>query len=234
MGNYFIEQHWSARLKYYLAQTQDWRESEKGLFEAEKISQASLKIVRAILFTHKFMRFGTPGEDLVAEAMDNVWKALPKFDPEFVNKKGKKTTLFNYISLTAKRSMMFQTIRDKKWRDLSYNGDFDDLREVRKEDKKHLYNIPIDDEKGKEKFKEILYKKIEVHWTKNKSDKMKKSYEVLMRILPEVLSVKTKTTLMKAIKKEYDVKTVYIRDLFKEIEALWPKYGYLNEPIEVI
>lgn len=73
------------------------------------------KVVSGVIYTHRF-QVHEPYEDCLSEGLEAVLKALPRFDPQFITSKGEKVKLFSYVSLTAKRSIMFYTLRQQKYR----------------------------------------------------------------------------------------------------------------------
>jgi hypothetical protein len=84
---------------------------------ATKIMTEVSKVVKGIIFTHRYTSF-EDYDDLFQTASLACWKALNKFDPLYVSKStGQRATTFNYFSLTAKRCLLFDTLRDKKNRD---------------------------------------------------------------------------------------------------------------------
>lgn len=75
------------------------------------------KLVRTIIFLYAYNRF-EPVDDLLQVGLENCIKSISSFNADYVNKRGKPTTLFNYFSLTAKRSMFFYTKRRQKHRNV--------------------------------------------------------------------------------------------------------------------
>jgi len=79
--------------------------------EIEYFWRKTTEVINGVIYTHRFQKYGCPFEDIQGVAIEAVLSALTRFNPEFINKEGKKTTLFNYISLVAKRSIMFYTLK---------------------------------------------------------------------------------------------------------------------------
>lgn len=79
-----------------------------------------LDLIRGIIFTHRLQRFA-PVEDCIAYATEAIIQALGRYDPNKILSSGKHPSLFNYLSLTAKRSIQFSTIKEKKHDVLSYD-----------------------------------------------------------------------------------------------------------------
>ena len=82
----------------------------------EKIFKEIGKIINGIIFTHRFTAWENY-DDLYQEATVACLKALPKFNPNFITSAGKRTTSFNYFSLTAKRCLKYYTMKNKSHRD---------------------------------------------------------------------------------------------------------------------
>ena len=82
--------------------------------EIEYFWRKTTEVINGVIYTHRFQKYGCPFEDIQGVAIEAVLAALTRFNPEFINKDGKKTTLFNYISLVAKRSIRFYTIKENK------------------------------------------------------------------------------------------------------------------------
>lgn len=108
-----------------------WKQEELK----EKIFKEIGKIINGIIFTHKFTAWDNY-DDLYQEAAEACIKALPKFNPNFITSNGTRATLFNYISLTAKRCLKFYTIKGKKHRDnlqiedYAFNLQYDDSNHI--------------------------------------------------------------------------------------------------------
>jgi len=91
---------------------------DKSTKEAKALAQLIMtevkKIVLAVIFRHKFQRFKVPIDELIQEGFEACFRAISKYNPDYITKKGKKTTSFNYFSLVAKRHLMFLTMRVNK------------------------------------------------------------------------------------------------------------------------
>lgn len=72
-----------------------------------------LALIKAIIFTHRFQRF-TSVEECESIAIEAIVQALGRYDPNKILPSGKQPSLFNYLSLTAKRSIQFSTINEYK------------------------------------------------------------------------------------------------------------------------
>ena len=119
MPKYFDEQIWQKIIVAYFKRDEEYKLSNQGRDEAYRIASQVRKIVRGTIFTHKFTMWMLY-DDLESSSMEAVWRALPKFDPTYVNTKGRKGTIFNYVSLTAKRVCRQITLHDRKHRETSY------------------------------------------------------------------------------------------------------------------
>ena len=117
MANYFDNDKVEGWILIYLDYPIEERKVDpEALYLREKIIVEVVKIVNAIIFTHKFTVW-EDYNDLQQEATEACIKALEKFNPNFITSKGVKATAFNYFSLTAKRCLKYYTIRNKKNRD---------------------------------------------------------------------------------------------------------------------
>lgn len=117
MANYFDNDKVTAWILLYLDYDPEERKvNEDALHLREKIVVEVVKIVNAIIFTHKFIVWDDYN-DLLQEASEACIKALEKFNPNYITSKGVKATAFNYFSLTAKRCLKYYTIRNKKNRE---------------------------------------------------------------------------------------------------------------------
>lgn len=115
--NYFDENKVRPWVEEYLKLPIETRKTtEPGKTLRNNITKEISNIVRAIIFTHRFIRFDDY-DDLYQNAMEACIKSLEKFDPTYVSKTTKKlATVFDYFSLTAKRCLIFITIRDQSRR----------------------------------------------------------------------------------------------------------------------
>jgi len=87
------------------------RQTREGCKLESEVVKSITEIVKAIVNTHKFYKF-MPYEDCMMTGLEGVLRSLDKFDPNYMSEKtGKRATYFNYISLTAKRTILFTTMR---------------------------------------------------------------------------------------------------------------------------
>lgn len=84
-----------------------------NLSDAEKkyFWDKTILVINGVIYTHQFIKFNCSFDDMQQEAILALITALPRFNPNYVNKQGKPTTLFNYTSLVAKRSIKFYTMK---------------------------------------------------------------------------------------------------------------------------
>jgi len=68
-------------------------------------------VIGGVINTHHLYRYGD-SDDLKSIAIEAVIAALERFDPYKVLKSGKKPSLFNFISMTAKNSIIYNTLKD--------------------------------------------------------------------------------------------------------------------------
>lgn len=123
MANYFDNDIVQGMVEQYLLFTPDERKINIAALDLrKKIMVEAGKIVNGIIFKHKFTVWDSY-DDLYQEALVAIMGALEKFNPNFITSKGIRATVFNYFSLTAKNSLKFFTMRNKKNRD---NSDIDD------------------------------------------------------------------------------------------------------------
>jgi hypothetical protein len=144
-NNYFHEQEMYQLWKIYPNHT-----PTQQLVFWNQISQ----VIKGVIFTAKLQRFESV-DDCFSMGMEAVLTALPKFDPTFISSKtNKPATLFNYISLTAKRAIIYGTIRQKRHRDVeSYEHHLDNGW-----DKAHYFDSPA---LNRQEFKSIAKKAID-------------------------------------------------------------------------
>jgi hypothetical protein len=124
MKNYFNEPAVLPHVMQYLSYKD--RKCPHALELRSKIMVEVAKIVSAIIFRHKFTTF-MHYDDLYQEGCCACLMALDKWNPDYVNKQGKRTTLFNYFSLVTKRCLTFTTLRDKAKRSTANVDDSIDL-----------------------------------------------------------------------------------------------------------
>ena len=110
MSHYYNEDYVSPLVEDWLIN----RSPEK----LDLIMREVMKIAKAIIYKHKFTQFEKDPDELVQVCMESCLKALPKYDPTFVNDKGKQTTTFNYFSLVCKIACMASTSRQKRNRNV--------------------------------------------------------------------------------------------------------------------
>lgn len=119
-NNYFDETYYMSLVLQYKKIDPEDRKSPESERLGAAIWEGAHLIAKAIFFRHKFGRFVLGGADdvdfLILGCANACFEAVDRFDPTFVNSKGKGTTLFNYWSLTAKRYFMFETKRQQKYR----------------------------------------------------------------------------------------------------------------------
>ncbi len=112
----------SPLIKEYLALEDRTTEDAHRL--ATEIMTAVGRIVKAIIFTHRFTAFDDY-EELYSVAMGACWSALFRFNPYyFSTKTGKTVTSFNYFSLVAKQCLLYTTLHHKKHRNLKDVDDY--------------------------------------------------------------------------------------------------------------
>lgn len=92
----------------------------------DEILQEVSKVINGVIFTHKFTVW-EPYDDLYQEAMMACLKALEKFNPHYIGANGKPASTFNYFSLTAKRCLVYYTLRNKEKRGHADIDDFHDM-----------------------------------------------------------------------------------------------------------
>ena len=111
MANYYPEE-----IVYPLIVEWNTIEDKQDL-RAKEIMEIIFPHIREIciaeIFVHSFQRFENV-DDLIHTGLEACLRAIPKFNPEFVNKQGRKARTFDYFSLIAKRSMLFHTLRNKE------------------------------------------------------------------------------------------------------------------------
>lgn len=105
-----IENH-ALILQYLLLPPETRRLINPGKAIREKIILNCDKIIRAIIVTYRFYKWDS-FENCESIAREACMKSIDKFDPGYVTKKGTLVSLFNYFSLVAKRSIMFETKHD--------------------------------------------------------------------------------------------------------------------------
>lgn len=110
MANYFNEDYIHPLVVEYQSADDVRRQEILRL-----IYPQTLKLINGIIFTHKFHVY-SPVDDLQQVAVEAIIKSIDKFNPQYITKKGSKVTIFNYMSLTAKNSMKYYTLRDKDHR----------------------------------------------------------------------------------------------------------------------
>jgi len=118
------------------------------------------QVISGVIFTHQFLKYGTPFDELQSAATEALLSALPRFNPEFVNKYGKKTTLFNYTSLVAKRGLIFYTLKQSQHlvKNLHENQSIEDMKIIH-EPKQYSQVLPLLIEtinKSRYKYKKTL------------------------------------------------------------------------------
>lgn len=105
------------------------------------IMNETIKIIKGVIFRAEFQK--RERFDICFEiAVEACIKALPRFNPEF-------GTAFNYLSLTAKRSITYYLIKKMKKRNLSLDFEYmgDDnlkLQNLLKQEEKSLRNLEIE------------------------------------------------------------------------------------------
>jgi len=105
------------------------------------IMEETYKIIKGVIFRaefHKREKFDT----CFQIATEACIKALPRFNPEF-------GTAFNYLSLTAKRSIIYYLIKKQKKKHLSLDYEYMDddnlkLQNILKQEERTLRNLEID------------------------------------------------------------------------------------------
>lgn len=112
MANYFDEEVVRPWLLEYQSLPKDSPDSARL---RGKLMCEIGKIVKAIIHTHHFTMY-EPYDDLYQEAIVACLKALDKFDPNYITDKGVHSSVFNYFSLTAKKTLIFYTLRQAKHR----------------------------------------------------------------------------------------------------------------------
>jgi DNA-directed RNA polymerase specialized sigma24 family protein len=83
------------------------------------------KIVRAIINRYRFFRFDDYDE-LVMVGLESCINSLKNFNPNYINKNGRKTTLYSYTSKSAQQSIYYYTKRNQHIRN---NATLDALTE---------------------------------------------------------------------------------------------------------
>jgi len=116
-----------------------------AIFEAkpilESIMNETYKVIKGVIFRAEFQKkekFNT----CFQIAVEACIKALPRFNPEY-------GTAFNYLSLTAKRSIIYYLIKRAKKRNLSLDYEYMDddnlkLENVVKQEERSLRNLEIE------------------------------------------------------------------------------------------
>lgn len=102
-------------------------EPEKAKAIFKDIYPDLMNVINGVIFTHKFTRWAQV-DDLQSVALEALLKpsGLANFNPNYTGFKGKKENLlFSYISLIAKRSMMYYTMKDRKYRGEQQFEDYD-------------------------------------------------------------------------------------------------------------
>jgi DNA-directed RNA polymerase specialized sigma subunit len=107
----------------------------------EKIMEQTMKIIKGVIFRAKFHK-KEKYDTCFQIAVEACMKALPRFNPEM-------GTAFNYLSLTAKRSIIYYLIKKRKKKTLSleyeYMGDDNlKLKNLIKQEQKTIRNLEID------------------------------------------------------------------------------------------
>jgi len=69
-------------------------------------------VASGVYFTHRLHRFGKTLDEAKSIADEQFLKAMPKYDPLHLNNKGKTTSFFSYISLTAKNAIYWASIAE--------------------------------------------------------------------------------------------------------------------------
>lgn len=105
------------------------------------IMEETYKIIKGVIFRAEFQK-REKFDTCFQIATEACIKALPRFNPEF-------GTAFNYLSLTAKRSIIYYLIKKQKKKHLSLDYEYmeDDnlkLQNVLKQEERTLRNLEID------------------------------------------------------------------------------------------
>ena len=225
MANYFDEQVWAPILVNYNQQTEEWRLSPEGQKVANDMMIAFTKIIQGIIFTHKFTRFASY-DDCLSIAYEAVWKALPKYDPEYINFKGNRATVFNFISLVSKKVLIYSTMRMSKLRERDSNQQFEDLSCEDSLD----FTQDIEDRDYVEKITSVMHNVVDLKYhSRMKSDIRKELHDTVdilfdsaraMRVNPlpsqKHHNIVTQHNIHLTIMREYPhMKPVTLRRLYK-------------------
>jgi len=105
------------------------------------IMEETYKIIKGVIFRAEFQK-REKFDTCFQIATEACIKALPRFNPEF-------GTAFNYLSLTAKRSIIYYLIKKQKKKHLSLDYEYMDddnlkLQNVLKQEERTLRNLEID------------------------------------------------------------------------------------------
>ena len=118
MANYFHEEIEHKRIVKYLSL--DNRKLNPDAIQLRKdMSPGIGKIVKGIIYTHRYTKYDLY-DDLYQHANMCCMEAIERFNPDYIIKRtGKKVSFFNYLSLTAKHSLRYFTIKQAKHRAVS-------------------------------------------------------------------------------------------------------------------
>ena len=111
MPNYFNEEYILPRATEYKIADHNRREELLN----EMYTQI-YKLINGIIFTHRFQVYENVDE-LQSIALEAIIKSLETFNPNYITSKNQKVTIFNFMSLTAKRACQYHTIREKNNRE---------------------------------------------------------------------------------------------------------------------
>lgn len=114
---------------------------EKAAPLLEKIMNETYKIIKGVIFRAEFQK-REKYNNCFQIAVEACIKALPRFNPEY-------GTAFNYLSLTAKKSIIFHLIKRAKKKSLSLDFEYLDednlqLRNFLRQEERTLRNLEIE------------------------------------------------------------------------------------------
>lgn len=121
---------------------QEYQKSvENAAPKLEKIMNETYKVIKGVIFKAEFQK-KEKYNNCFQIAVEACIKALPRFDPQY-------GTAFNYLSLTAKKSIIFHLIKRAKKKHLSLDYEYMDddnlqLKNFVKQEEKTLRNLEIE------------------------------------------------------------------------------------------
>lgn len=200
-----------------------------------------INIINGVIFTHKYHKY-EPYDDLVGVAIEALVSpsGLARFNPQYTGFKGKKENLlFSYISLIAKRSIMFYTLRGQNHRNIASLPDVEKGADIPSEEDDFNFTIFLEesDRYIRPKFintrfllcYDYLIKYLKINEEFNKRE----YYRMVMKMLntdedviPHVSTRTTNTTSRAKMIVRQTVKLYqnYLSDYLKEINHGYKKY----------